>query len=610
MREDKAVVTLSGGADSATMLYFAMTQCKEVHAISIDYGQRHVKELECAKELCKINNIPHTIIPFDLTIFGGSPLTDKNIDVPSQADQNQAATIVPYRNTFIAVIAAAYCKANDLNVIYMGPTYEDLANYPDCRPVFFDELQKALLLGGTIHDLEIRTPFISSRKEQIIRLGHHAFGVPYNHTYTCIVDDSRNMVNRAIGESCRPNKIRVDDELLAINESTNALVKTKVKKVIKKEASSFYLITLENKKELRLTGDHQIYTTKGWVQAQNLNLNSVLIHSSPLEKKRKFSAKIISETIQKKYGRVLSKSLKHRWELGLMPKTPKGTMPPKACREASSLRSKGKTYEEIYGEKAVEVRNKIRKSMRKWRKNNPNFNPMNDPITINKVVESNQKHMKACSERMKLHNPMCSPEIASRSIKAQQERPSGPEKILIGLIKNHKLPLTYCGDGSFWVKSGAKKNLNPDFKVNGAKKVLEVYMRNYPWRKKNWIEDRKTLFNAVGYEVLFIPMYTDRRNNEVEILKTINQFIHNGLKVTKIEKIKKKVTVYDYVCSPYHNFLLNWVVVHNCYKGGEEPCMVCDACRERLESFRFNGLRDPLVSEEKWNEYMSEFTKQ
>jgi len=185
MKVSRAVVCLSGGADSATMLYFAMTQCNDVHAISIDYGQRHIKELECAKKLCKINNIPHTIIPFNLTVFGGSPLTDHTIDVPSQADQSQAATVVPYRNTFIAVIAAAYCKANDCNVIYMGSTYEDLANYEDCRPVFFDTLQKTLLLGGTIHDLEIRTPFITARKEQIIRLGYHSFNVPYEDTWTC-----------------------------------------------------------------------------------------------------------------------------------------------------------------------------------------------------------------------------------------------------------------------------------------------------------------------------------------------------------------------------------------------------------------------------------------
>lgn len=612
-RKSKAVVTLSGGADSATILYLAIQQCEEVHAISINYGQRHVKELEGAKNLCKLTNIKHIIVPFDLTIFGGSPLTDKNIEVPAQCDQNQSATVVPYRNTFIAMIAAAYCKANKLNTIYMGPTYEDLANYEDCRPVYFEALQQLVLVAGTVHDLEIRTPFITTCKQQIIQIGQ-ILQVPYGSTWTCIVDDNRNKVNRAIGSSCRPSKIKVGDELLAIDEITNELVKTEVKEIIKKEASSFYLITLENGKKLRVTGDHRVYTTEGWVQAQDLTVHSVLIHSSPLEKKRKFSSAAAGKTLREKYGEIFSKNLKLRWAQGLMPKTPKGTEPPAICGEKSSLRTKGKTYKEIYGgEKSVKVRGRIGESVRKWRKNNPDFNPMNNPTIVDKIVKSNQKHMKACSRRMKLHNPMFDIEIAGRSIKTQQERPSGPEKILIGLIEKYKLPLTYCGDGSFWIKSaseGQKKNLNPDFKVNGEQKVLEIYTPDYPWREKNWIEKRKNLLNAAGYAALFVSIRTDRKNDEEEIVQSINQFIHNGLKVIKISKVEKEVTVYDYACFPYHNFLLNWVVVHNCYQGEDVPCMICDACRERMESFRVNGIRDPLISEDKWAEYMKEFEKE
>jgi len=184
MRKSRAVVTLSGGADSATMLYLAMQRGPDVHAISINYGQRHVKELDCAKKLCDLNDIPHTIIPFDLSIFGGSPLTDSTMDVPAQNEGKQASTVVPYRNTFVAVIAAAYCKANGLNTIYMGPTHEDLANYEDCRPVFFESLQQLLLLAGTIHDLELLTPFITTTKDEIIRTGQ-MLGVPYQHTWTC-----------------------------------------------------------------------------------------------------------------------------------------------------------------------------------------------------------------------------------------------------------------------------------------------------------------------------------------------------------------------------------------------------------------------------------------
>jgi len=211
MRKNKAVVTLSGGADSTTILYMAMQQCDEVHAISIDYGQRHIKELECAKNLCKLNNIKHTIVPFDLTIFGGSPLTDKNMEVPDQSVQNQAATVVPYRNTFIAMIAAAYCKANGLNIIYMGSTYEDLANYEDCRPVFFEALQQLVLVAGTVHDLEIRTPFITTCKQQIIQMGQ-MMQVPYAYTWTCYKGEDEPCMTcdacRERMESFRVNGVR------------------------------------------------------------------------------------------------------------------------------------------------------------------------------------------------------------------------------------------------------------------------------------------------------------------------------------------------------------------------------------------------------------------
>ena len=221
-RKARAVVALSGGADSATILYLAMQQCDEVHAISINYGQRHVKELECAKKLCELNNIKYTIVPFDLTIFGGSPLTDKNMEVPTQSAQNQSVTVVPYRNTFIAMIAAAYCKANGCNIIYMGPTYEDLENYEDCRPVFFEALQQLVLVAGTIHDLEIRTPFITTTKQQIVQIGQ-MLQVPYENTWTCYKGEDEPCITcdacRERMQSFRANNVRdplISEEIWAV----------------------------------------------------------------------------------------------------------------------------------------------------------------------------------------------------------------------------------------------------------------------------------------------------------------------------------------------------------------------------------------------------------
>jgi len=213
MRINKGVVALSGGADSATLLYFAAIECEEIHAISIDYGQRHSKELECAVKLCKDLSIPHTIIPFHaLADFGGSPLVDKNVDVPLQEDMKQSTTVVPYRNTFIVTLAAAYAHMKNLNTIYIGATYEDLENYADCRPLFFESLRNTVRLGGTIHDLEIRTPFIDSTKKDIIQLGYYKFGIDYSSTWTCYLGENEPCMKcdacRERMESFRLNGLR------------------------------------------------------------------------------------------------------------------------------------------------------------------------------------------------------------------------------------------------------------------------------------------------------------------------------------------------------------------------------------------------------------------
>lgn len=184
LRKNKAVVLFSGGADSTTVLYLALQEAEVVHALSIDYGQRHKKELIKAAEITTTLKIPHVIMRVPLEGFGGSPLTDKSMAVPDQAANQQAITVVPFRNTIFATLAAAYAKTHDLNTIYMGPTYEDLANYPDCRPVFFDSLNETLMLGDTIHDLLIRTPFMGATKDTVIRAGNR-LGIDYAKTWTC-----------------------------------------------------------------------------------------------------------------------------------------------------------------------------------------------------------------------------------------------------------------------------------------------------------------------------------------------------------------------------------------------------------------------------------------
>lgn len=189
MNKMKGVVCFSGGADSTTLLYHTLRECEEVHAISVNYGQRHVKELEVAadtiKYLEKHKTIPHKIIDLSgLGSIGGSPLIDSNLSVPTQDEKKQGTTVVPFRNTVLATLAAAYARTVDANIIYIGSTYEDLAEYPDCRPAYFESLQQTLRLGDKVHNLIIKTPFINITKDKIINYGLN-IGVQYDKTWTC-----------------------------------------------------------------------------------------------------------------------------------------------------------------------------------------------------------------------------------------------------------------------------------------------------------------------------------------------------------------------------------------------------------------------------------------
>jgi 7-cyano-7-deazaguanine synthase len=183
--DKRAVVCFSGGADSTTLLHLAKAECNLVRALSIDYGQKHIKELKCAQAIVARIDVPHDIIKFDLTVFGGSPLTDSTLNVPAQKDEEQSSTVVPFRNTLLITLAAAYAKQHDFNTIYIGATYEDLNNYPDCRPLFFKSLEETLQLGDTIHNLNLRIPFISTTKKEIVNLGATQLNVDYSLTWTC-----------------------------------------------------------------------------------------------------------------------------------------------------------------------------------------------------------------------------------------------------------------------------------------------------------------------------------------------------------------------------------------------------------------------------------------
>ena len=204
--EPPAVVLVSGGLDSATTLAIARESGFRCHALSVAYGQRHRIELDAAERVVRmIGADAHRVVPIDLSAFGGSALTDPNIDVPEEPTEGIPVTYVPARNTVFLALALAWAETLDARDIFIGVNAVDYSGYPDCRPAFiaaFAELARLATRAGVEGaGFAIHAPLIELTKAEIITRGT-ALGVDYGQTISCYQPDD---AGRACGrcESCR-----------------------------------------------------------------------------------------------------------------------------------------------------------------------------------------------------------------------------------------------------------------------------------------------------------------------------------------------------------------------------------------------------------------------
>lgn len=202
----KAVVLLSGGLDSATVLAIARDQGYQCHALSLDYGQRHHAELQAARRVAQqLGATEHRIFPLGLGALGGSALTDPAIQVPETATSGIPITYVPARNTVFLSIALGWAEILGARDLFIGVNAVDYSGYPDCRPEFinaFQHLANLATKAGVEGDpFQIHAPLIQLTKAQIIRLGT-SLGVDYAATVSCYQADPQG---RACGkcDSCR-----------------------------------------------------------------------------------------------------------------------------------------------------------------------------------------------------------------------------------------------------------------------------------------------------------------------------------------------------------------------------------------------------------------------
>lgn len=206
MTDKKAVILLSGGLDSATVLAMALAEDYACYTMSFDYGQRHRAELQAAERVARqLGALDHKVVGIDLNGIGGSALTDNSIAVPEEPGEGIPVTYVPARNTLFLSLALGWAEVLDARDIFIGVNAVDYSGYPDCRPEFiaaFERLANLATKAGVEGEgFRIQAPLQYLSKAQIIEAGL-ARGVDFALTVSCYQADADG---RACGrcDSCR-----------------------------------------------------------------------------------------------------------------------------------------------------------------------------------------------------------------------------------------------------------------------------------------------------------------------------------------------------------------------------------------------------------------------
>ena len=210
----RAVVLISGGLDSATVLAMAQDQGYQCYALSFNYGQRHSSELTAAKTLAaQAGVVAEQTISIDLSGIGGSALTDTAIDVPEGGTEGIPVTYVPARNTVFLSLALGWAEVVNAEAIFIGVNAVDYSGYPDCRPGYIAAFQTmanlATKAGVEGHPISVETPLIDLTKAQIIQQGTR-LGVDYSLTVSCYQADEQGQAC-GVCDSCLLRKKGFED---------------------------------------------------------------------------------------------------------------------------------------------------------------------------------------------------------------------------------------------------------------------------------------------------------------------------------------------------------------------------------------------------------------
>lgn len=186
MAQEKAVVIFSGGMDSFTLLNKVVKEGYDVYALTFNYGQKHVKEVEVAATVCEQLGVPHKILdisPINQLMQSSSLVGNEDVPEGHYEDENMKSTVVPNRNMILLSLAIGYAVDIKAGQVYYGAHSGDHAIYPDCRPEFVHKMNEVAGIANYEH-VSIETPYLNSSKGEILKDGL-SMGLDYTHTWTC-----------------------------------------------------------------------------------------------------------------------------------------------------------------------------------------------------------------------------------------------------------------------------------------------------------------------------------------------------------------------------------------------------------------------------------------
>jgi len=182
-----SIVLLSGGLDSATVLYLALSEGYQCRCLIFDYGQRHRREIDSAKAIARRAKCAYEIVKIKLP-WGGSSLLDKKSALKQASGRQIPDTYVPARNIIFLSFALSYAETIGARAIFIGAHAQDYSGYPDCRPEFFRSFGKVIATGTKAgvekRGIAVKVPLLNKNKSQIIRLGNK-LNVPFELTWSC-----------------------------------------------------------------------------------------------------------------------------------------------------------------------------------------------------------------------------------------------------------------------------------------------------------------------------------------------------------------------------------------------------------------------------------------